>query len=607
MSTVDDTIDAAGLAKDIGGRFLSKIAPGDGRYSAERMAVALAAIKDCLTDAEESVSGSEDYQKWQVKKEKECLESYFSQDVWSAESHEGETSEEVLLLNIEVLQRSTNKVKGALFKRMETGGQVVFGQWFNYALYRLLQLSHEQIPVESMNDITAIKMLKSLFTFIKDNLKGLKREKLRDQFGVSLVDSIKLARRVIDAASSTTKPLGLDEECSLVEIHVGLSTATAGTATAQTLVPNPATDATLQEKQKDDDARQNRINAMRFRRASSKSFTVSAADATASTSAAVVSAPVESLSYKSTTTMNPKPSDVTKPQSLAASSNIRPSEATKPQSHATATSKPRLEETSQPLEKKRKVVECTTDVPPASNRQATGEQIVAMTTSSSPTPPAKTHQTEPFQMQQSQSDATTRQETAQLHRGYADDTSQAQPPQQRGYSDVQAVTQQRGYADVPQIQQRGYTDARAEPRGYVDVPPVQQRRYADAPAPMSKYSDLPEQASGGADGFPVEGRDRDRGYARKNSRDSSSQGRSNRNRRGRRRNRGRAGEQQGESSRPKKRARRSAQEPAPAAVGAGARGRGRGRDVNKPGKHPRKICVCFFVKDLTLDGILQHG
>lgn len=594
MSAANDiTIDAAGLASDIGGRFLSKIAQGDGRYSAERMAVALADIKDCLTGAEESMSGDEDYQKWQVKKDKEGLEAYFSQNVWSTESHEGTTSEEVLLLNIEVLQRSTNKVKGALFKRMETGGQVVFGQWFNYALYRLLQLSHEQIPVGSMNDITAIKMLKSLFTFIKDNLKGLKREKLRDQFGVSLVDSIKLARRVIDATSSTTKPLGLDEECSLVEIHVGLSTATARTAAAQTPVFNPATDASLQEKRKDDDARQNRINAMRFRRASS--FTANAADDTTSTSAAVVSAPVESPSRKPTTIMNPMPSEMTKPQSLAiATSNLRPSEVTKPQSHEIGTSKPRPEETpgQQPREKRRKVVESTTAVPTVSTRQGTGEQTVETTSCSSrpqklTPPPAQTHQTEPFHMHQSQSDATTRQDTSQLQRGYADDTSQAQPSHQRGYADVQAVTQQRGYADVPQIQQRGYTDARAEPRGYVDVPPVQQRGYADAPAPMSKYSDLPEHVSGAADEFAADGRDRDRGYARKTSRDSSSQGRSNRNRRGGRfRNRGRAGEQQGESSRPKKKARRSAQEPALAVIGTGGRGRGRGRDVNKPGKHP---------------------
>ena len=604
--SANDTIDAVGLANDIGERFLSKIASSDdGRYSAERMAVALAEIKDCLTDAEESVSGDEDYQKWQVKKDKEGLEAYFSQNVWSAESHEGTTSEEVLLLNIEVLQRSTNKVKGALFKRMGTGGQLVFGQWFNYALYRLLQLTGENTPVGSMNDVTAIKMLKSLFTFIKDNLKGLKREKLRDQFGVSLVDSIKLARRVIDAC--TTKPPGLDEECSLVEIHVGLSTATP--------VSIPAADASLQEKQKDDDARQNRINAMRFRRASSKSFTISAADATISTSAPAVSSPVESSSRKPTIMMNPKPSEMTKPQSLAiATSKAR--QDTKPQSRETVTSKPRLEETSgqQSREKRRKVDESTTTVPTASTRQGTGEQTVEATSCSSRTqkltpPPAKTHQTESFQMQQSQHDDTTRQETTQQQRGYAGDTPQAQPSQQRGYADVQAVTQQRGYADVPQIQQRGYTDARAEPRGYVDVPPVQQRGYADAPVPMPKYSDLPEHASGGADEFPADGRDRDRGYARNNSRDSSSQGRNSRNRRGgRSRNRGRAGEQQGESSRPKKRARRSAQEPVLAAVGAGARGRGRGRDVNKPGKHPHQICV--FVSSstpLTLDGNSQHG
>ena len=48
---------------------------------------------------------------------------------------------------------------------------VVFGPWYNYAFQRLLQLSSSVNNPTSLGEYTAIKIIKSLFSFITNNLK----------------------------------------------------------------------------------------------------------------------------------------------------------------------------------------------------------------------------------------------------------------------------------------------------------------------------------------------------------------------------------------------------------------------------------------------------
>jgi len=89
-----------------------------------------------------------------------------------------------------------------MFKNKESGGVVVFGPWYNYALQRLLKLSSSVNNPASLGEYTAIKIIRSLFSFITVNLKEVvkpgKLEALRTDFGVGRMRNVDTVRRVIN-------------------------------------------------------------------------------------------------------------------------------------------------------------------------------------------------------------------------------------------------------------------------------------------------------------------------------------------------------------------------------------------------------------------------
>ena len=110
--------------------------------------------------------------------------------------------EGALLLEIETLQRSDKATHNMIFKNRESGGMVVFGPWYKYALQHLLQLASSVNDPTSLGEYTAIKIIRSLFSFITDNLKEVvkpgKLEALRTDFGVDWMRNVDTTRRVIN-------------------------------------------------------------------------------------------------------------------------------------------------------------------------------------------------------------------------------------------------------------------------------------------------------------------------------------------------------------------------------------------------------------------------
>jgi len=60
---------------------------------------------------------------------------------WHAYDCDPMCFEEAILLEIKTLRRSDKATHNRMFMNKESGGMVVFGPWYNYALQRLLQLS----------------------------------------------------------------------------------------------------------------------------------------------------------------------------------------------------------------------------------------------------------------------------------------------------------------------------------------------------------------------------------------------------------------------------------------------------------------------------------
>ena len=99
---------------------------------------------------------------------------------------------------------------------------MVFGPRYNYALQRLLQLSSSVKDPTSLWEYTAIKIIRSLFSFITVNLKEVvkpgKLEALRTDFGVDWMRNVDTARRVINDYGGVNH--FLYKEFTMLEAHV---------------------------------------------------------------------------------------------------------------------------------------------------------------------------------------------------------------------------------------------------------------------------------------------------------------------------------------------------------------------------------------------------
>jgi len=294
-----------------------KINGNQGKYSEDHMARSIARRGEPpLEMVEQGGNSLQLHEKYRVKKGEE-KKSFFEQDIYKVHGTSGEdyvvsSSEETILLDIEVIRRSGKAAINRMLKNKEMGGMVVFGPWWNYALQRILQLSSdESIKDGSLEDYTAVKIIRSLFAFIKDDLKEMIKDskalrKLNSDFGIDWVENLKTARRVINHCGPSHF---LDKELSAVEAHIeGLknkdkkkpasatdakppaqNAAAAGTSSKQSQVSEE------KAKKKKDDARKKRIQDMRASslRRGAPSIIDSGVNNTASPKKAVASSPVK--------------------------------------------------------------------------------------------------------------------------------------------------------------------------------------------------------------------------------------------------------------------------------------------------------------------------
>ena len=137
-----------------------------------------------------------------------CIEkgqekNYFDRPIYQVHdggTGSGEPTEEDILLEINVLRRSEKAAKNRMFK--SKGGGVIFGPWWNYSLQRLLDLSAENKKErESLEDYTAILIMKSIFSFITEDLEIVKPgaktlSRLKDSFGIDWEKGVNTAQKV---------------------------------------------------------------------------------------------------------------------------------------------------------------------------------------------------------------------------------------------------------------------------------------------------------------------------------------------------------------------------------------------------------------------------
>lgn len=173
-------------------------------------------------------------QKYRVKNESKSSNSkFFERDYYEVHDQrrvpgncDPTCFEEAILLEIEAIRQSEKAVKNVMFKKKETGGKVVFGPWFNYALQRLLELSSSHTSGTAMatppGEYTAVKIIGSLFSFIANDLNEVIKcgqlEKLKTIMGVDLVGNVNTARKVIDHIGGSAH--FLHNELVRVEAHV---------------------------------------------------------------------------------------------------------------------------------------------------------------------------------------------------------------------------------------------------------------------------------------------------------------------------------------------------------------------------------------------------
>jgi hypothetical protein len=216
------------------------------------------------------------YQKYRVNDPKEFYDRAIYK-VHGAKSHDcnPECVEESILLEIETIRRSEKAVKVRLFKNKDTGGMVVFGPWFNYALQRLLQLSSKETgrsatAESSSEDYTAVKIIRSLFTFITEDLKEVikpgKLLELKTKMGVDWDGNMKAARKVINYCGGSAH--FLHKELTIVEAYVeSLKSISQKKSTAAADSKSPASNTAAERapsRQADaNDGRKKRMEAMK--------------------------------------------------------------------------------------------------------------------------------------------------------------------------------------------------------------------------------------------------------------------------------------------------------------------------------------------------------
>ena len=142
------------------------------------------------------------YQKCRVKVK--CHREFFKREIYEVlgwHAYDYKFYEEDILLEIETLRRSDKATHNFMIRNGM--GMVVFGPWYNYAFQRLLQLSSsvgDDNPVSPW-EYTAVKIIRSLFSFITDNLKEVvlpgQLEALKTDFGVDWKRNVNTAFQVI--------------------------------------------------------------------------------------------------------------------------------------------------------------------------------------------------------------------------------------------------------------------------------------------------------------------------------------------------------------------------------------------------------------------------
>ena len=170
------------------------------------------------------------YQKYRVKPGSE--RGFFERDIYKVHGPKPDAScdpeclEEAILLEIEAIRRSEKAAKNRMFKNKETGGMVVFGPWFNYALQRLLRLSSSDVgrtaTAASLGEYTAVKIIRSLFSLITEDLKEVikpgKLHLLKTTMGVDWEENLNTARKVINHCGGSDH--FLYKEFAILEAHV---------------------------------------------------------------------------------------------------------------------------------------------------------------------------------------------------------------------------------------------------------------------------------------------------------------------------------------------------------------------------------------------------
>ena len=247
----------------------------------EESPIELMSEQDNLGSASQQQQHFPSYQKYRPKIGEEKI--FFKRDIYtlhnpsaSAQGGGDYTSyfEEAILFEIELLRRSEKAVKNRMFKNKETGGMVVFGPWWNYAFQRLLEPSLSNISVESLGEYTVVKIIRSLFHFITDDLKDIvkpgKLTAMKDAFGVDWSGNITTARKVVNQCGVRAQLL--DKELSAVEAHVdtlrkksrpiSLLDVTTSSVTP-TPVKEAGTPSKLDPSEAQNNARKARLAAMR--------------------------------------------------------------------------------------------------------------------------------------------------------------------------------------------------------------------------------------------------------------------------------------------------------------------------------------------------------
>ena len=175
----------------------------DGKYSEDILQHAIKKIGVPPLQQKEGVALNIPlYEMYCIEKGQE--KNYFDRPIYQIHdgggTGSGEPTEEDILLEINALRQSEKAAKNRMFK--SKSGGVIFGPWWNYSLQRLLDLSAENKKKrESLEDYTAILIMKSLFSFITQDLEIVKPgaktlSRLKDSFGIDWEKGIDIAQKV---------------------------------------------------------------------------------------------------------------------------------------------------------------------------------------------------------------------------------------------------------------------------------------------------------------------------------------------------------------------------------------------------------------------------